>query len=119
MLLAVTCLLSKPKAETIKVAPFFTEIVNVPSLPALTPLVVLFSSTLAPATGSFFSSITLPVIVTVCAKPTMMVIKNAQTLTMIFLVMLFCFVIKIFLERKDVHELIVISGKNHSFSRRI
>ena len=119
MLLADTCLLSKPKAETTKVAPFFTEIVNVPSLPALTPLVVLFSSTLAPATGSFFSSITLPVIVTVCAKPTMMVIKKAQTLTMIFLVMLFCFVIKIFLKKEGCLKQIVISGKNHSFSRRI
>jgi hypothetical protein len=30
----------------------------------------------------------------------MMVIKKAQTLTMIFLVMLFCFVIKIFLEKE-------------------
>ena len=69
---------------------------KVPSAPALTPFLEALSSTLAPATGAFFSSITFPVTVTVCEKPTIMVIKKAQTLTRIFLLMFCCFVIIFF-----------------------
>ena len=80
---------SKPKAETTKVAPFFTEIVKLPSLAALVPFLVLLSRTLAPTTGAFFSSITFPVTVIVCACPTIMVSMKAQTLTRIFLPMFY------------------------------
>ena len=59
----------KPMKEKTIVAPCLTVNVKLPSKSVMMPLVVPFSTTLAPMTGSFVASTTTPFTVTVCAYP--------------------------------------------------